>query len=65
MLIKTKRLGIVWVDWPPVEDAEVWCRGSAPDGDSEATVYRLVDGAWVEGRWLDTALERRDPDGLH
>jgi hypothetical protein len=65
MLIKTKRLGIVWVDWPPVEDGEVWCRRSAPDGDSEATVYRLVDGAWVEGRWEDVGCASSDRGELH
>ena len=65
MLIKTKRLGIVWVDWPPVEDAEVWCRGSASDGDSEATVYRLVDGQWVPGDWEDVRHEPGARDGLH
>ncbi len=65
MLIKTKRLGIVWVDWPPVEDAEVWCRGSAPDGDSEAIVYRLVDGQWVPGDWEDVGCASSDRGELH
>jgi hypothetical protein len=65
MLIKTKRLGIVWVDWPPVEDAEVWCRGSASDGDSEATVYRLVDGQWVPGDWDDVGRGMRARGELH
>jgi hypothetical protein len=64
MLIKTKRSGIVWVEWPPVEDADVWCRGAAPDG-GDATVYRLVDGAWVPSAWDDVERALSDRDGLH
>jgi hypothetical protein len=64
MLIKTKSSGIVWVDWPPVDDADVWCRGSAPEG-GDATVYRLVDGAWVPGDWEDTGRATRDRGDLH
>jgi hypothetical protein len=64
MLIKTKSSGIVWVDWPPVEDADVWCRGSAPDG-GDATVYRLVDGAWVPGDWENVNRATTDRGELH
>ena len=64
MLIKTRSSGIVWVDWPPIEDAEVWCRGADPQGRF-VTVYRLVDGAWVPGEWDDDERESRDRDLLH
>ena len=52
MLIKTRSSGIVWVDWPPIEDAEVWCRGFEPD-EQRTTVYRLENGRWVETTWDD------------
>ena len=59
MLIKTRSSGMVWVDWPPVEDGEVWCRGFDPEGRESTRVYRLVDGAWVEGVWEDVWEEGR------
>lgn len=62
MLIKTRSSGIVWVDWPPVDDGEVWCRGFDPDERATMRVYRLVDGAWVEGSWED--VEPRPGGGL-
>lgn len=65
MLIKTRSSGIVWVEWPPVEDAEVWCRGPAPDGCGTSRVYRLVDGAWVEGTWEDVDRVEPERDPLH
>ena len=65
MRIKTRSSGIVWVDWPPIDDAEVWCRGFDPDGCEPSHVYRLVDGAWVEGSWEDTDPPPQEPGALH
>jgi hypothetical protein len=65
MIIKTGRAGMVWVDWPPVEDGEVWCRGPAVEAGRAASVYRLVEGQWVVGEWEEHDSERRDRDVLH
>ena len=69
MIIKSGRAGAVWVDWPPVEDGEVWCRGPAMDDGRPATVYRLVNGQWVAGdgwgEWDGFDSERRGHDALH
>jgi hypothetical protein len=64
MLIKTRSSGIVWVDWPPVEDGELWCLGASADG-RYLTAYRAVDGRWEAVEWGDLGRERRGRDELH
>jgi hypothetical protein len=59
---------MVWVEWPPVEDGELWCLGASPDG-RYLTAYRAVDGGWQAVPWEDLGGERPeqrpDPDWLH
>jgi hypothetical protein len=67
MLIKTRRSGMVWVEWPPVEDGECWCLGASSDG-RYLTAYRAVDGRWEAVAWEELGSEQRerdDPDLLH
>ncbi len=66
MLVKTRSSGLVWVEWPPFEDGEVWCRGFDPDGRALTRVYRLEEGAWREAEWVDGAGVRDEDWGaLH
>ena len=65
MIIKTGRAGMVWVDWPPVEDGEVWCRGPSAEEGRPTTVYRLVDGQWLAGDWDVEGRESLVRDALH
>ena len=64
MLIKTRRSGMVWVEWPPVEDAECWCLGASSDG-RYLTAYRAVDGRWEAVAWEALGGEPRERDELH
>ena len=63
MLIKTRNSGMVWVDWPPVEDGEVWCLGASADG-RYLTAYRAVDGGWEAVAWEEIHSERRGRDDV-
>ena len=58
MLIKTRSSGMVWVDWPPVEEGELWCLGASADGRF-LTAYRTVDGRWEAVDWEELDSERR------
>jgi len=54
---------MVWVDWPPVEDAELWCLGTSRDG-RYLTAYRAVDGGWEAVAWEEFEHERLGRDDV-
>jgi hypothetical protein len=66
MLVKTRKSGMVWVDWPPVEcDGEVWLLGGSPDG-RYLTAYRVVEGKWEVVPWEELARRQHAVrDALH
>ena len=65
MLVKTRKSGMVWVEWPPVaEEGEFWLLGGSADG-RYLTAYRVVDGRWEVVAWEELAKRRSARDELH